>query len=126
VDVNGLSESLVFGRKITGLVAADLGDESIVRELRDLWVRYGLIVFRDGQCDPDFQVALSRCFGELQVHAVKEMLHPERDELFVAKGGGTDSSLLEAFGYTRKSERKSGLRRKGGGDAGDGGTKPTP
>ena len=39
---------------------------------------------------------------------------------------GPDSSLLEAFGYTRKSERKSGLGRKGGGDAGDGGTKPTP
>jgi len=39
---------------------------------------------------------------------------------------GPDSSLLEAFGYTRKSERKSGLSRKGGGDGGDGGTKPTP
>jgi len=39
---------------------------------------------------------------------------------------GPNSSLLEAFGYTRKSERKSGLSRKGGGDAGDGGTKPTP
>ena len=39
---------------------------------------------------------------------------------------GPNSSLLEAFGYTRKSERKSGLGRKGGGDAGDGGTKPTP
>jgi hypothetical protein len=35
---------------------------------------------------------------------------------------GPDSSLIEAFGYTRKSERKSGLGRKGGG-AGDGGTK---
>jgi len=39
---------------------------------------------------------------------------------------GANSSLLEAFGYTRKSERKSGLRRKGGGEGGDGGTKPTP
>jgi hypothetical protein len=39
---------------------------------------------------------------------------------------GPDSSLIEAFGYTRKSERKSGLSRKGGGDAGDGGSKPTP
>src|SRR4051812_45652388 len=39
---------------------------------------------------------------------------------------GPDSSLLEAFGYTRKSERKSGLSRKGGGDAGEGGTKPAP
>jgi len=39
---------------------------------------------------------------------------------------GPNSSLIEAFGYTRKSERKTGLSRKGGGDAGDGGTKPTP
>lgn len=39
---------------------------------------------------------------------------------------GPNSSLIEAFGYTRKSERKSGLGRKGGGDAGEGGTKPTP
>jgi hypothetical protein len=39
---------------------------------------------------------------------------------------GPNSSLIEAFGYTRKSERKSGLGRKGGGDAGDGGTKPAP
>ena len=39
---------------------------------------------------------------------------------------GPNSSLLEAFGYTRKSERKSGLSRKGGGDGGEGGTKPTP
>ena len=28
---------------------------------------------------------------------------------------GPDSSLYEAFGYTRKSERKSGLTRKAGG-----------
>ena len=39
---------------------------------------------------------------------------------------GPNSSLLEAFGYTRKSERKSGLGRKGGGDGGDGGNKPGP
>ena len=39
---------------------------------------------------------------------------------------GPNSSLLEAFGYTRKSERKTGLSRKGGGDGGDGGNKPAP
>jgi len=39
---------------------------------------------------------------------------------------GPDSSLIEAFGYTRKSERKSGLSRKGGSDAGEGRTKPVP
>jgi len=39
---------------------------------------------------------------------------------------GPNSSLLEAFGYTRKSERKSGLCRKGGSDPGGGGTQPAP
>jgi hypothetical protein len=34
---------------------------------------------------------------------------------------GPDSSLYEAMGYTRKSERKSGLTRKGAG-----GTQPPP
>lgn len=39
---------------------------------------------------------------------------------------GPNSSLIEAFGYKRKSERKSGLGRKGGKRDGDGGSKPTP
>ena len=37
---------------------------------------------------------------------------------------GPDSSLIEAMGYTRKSERKSGLTRKGKGSGG-GAPKPT-
>ncbi len=36
---------------------------------------------------------------------------------------GSNSSLYEAMGYVRESERKSGLTRKG---KGDGGTAPTP
>ena len=35
---------------------------------------------------------------------------------------GPDSALYEGFGYTRKSERKSGLTRKGGSSKGG----PTP
>jgi hypothetical protein len=34
---------------------------------------------------------------------------------------GPNSSLIEAFGYTRKIERKTGLKRKAGG-----GSQPTP
>lgn len=96
MDVTPLSPDLGFGRMVRGLTADDLRDERIVDELRQLWILHGLIVFRDGQCDPGFQVALSRCFGELQVHAITEMLHPDNDELFVSKGG--DGSLLEVDG----------------------------
>ena len=37
---------------------------------------------------------------------------------------GPDSALYEGFGYTRKSERKSGLTRKGG--SSKGGAPPPP
>ena len=39
---------------------------------------------------------------------------------------GPDSSLYDAMGYTRKSERKSGLHRGGGTAPPTGGTLPTP
>ena len=38
---------------------------------------------------------------------------------------GPDSSLFESMGYTRKSERKSGLTRKGGSAPATGGTPPS-
>jgi taurine dioxygenase len=88
LQVHELDFELGFGCIVTGLAASDLLNPVIVSQLRELWRDRGLIVFRGGQDDPDFQVDLSRCFGELQIHAVAEMLHPERTELFVAKGGG--------------------------------------
>ena len=97
MDVRPLDPALGFGRMVVGLRAQDIRDPHIVRQLRDLWIDTGLIVFRDGQCGADFQVDLSRCFGELQVHSVAEMRHPDRQELFVAKGGG-DSALFEVDG----------------------------
>jgi hypothetical protein len=39
-------------------------------------------------------------------------------------GFGPDSSLIEAMGYVRKSERKSGLTRKGGNAPSTGGAPP--
>ena len=41
-------------------------------------------------------------------------------------GFGPNSSLIEACGYVRQSERKSGLHRGGGSAPSGGGTPPTP
>ena len=46
------------------------------------------------------------------------------DEVAIAKMQGVVAGVNAD--PTRKSERKSGLSRKGGGDAGEGGTQPTP
>ena len=59
MEVTGLSPERAFGRTITGLTAADISDKAIVQQLHDIWIEHGLIVFRDGQCDPDFHVELS-------------------------------------------------------------------
>lgn len=96
MEVREIDAALPWGRIVLGLTREDIHDENITSALRDLWIQHGLIVFRDGPCDPDFQVDLSRCFGELQIHAVREMLHPDREELFVAKGG--DGALFEVNG----------------------------
>jgi len=96
LQVRELDPLLSFGCVVTGLEAGDLQESEIVVELQELWRDRGLILFRGGRDDPDFQVDLSRCFGELQIHSVAEMLHPERSELFVAKGG--DGALFKVNG----------------------------
>jgi len=96
MEIRRLRDDLPLGVTIHGLDRDRICDASVTQDLRDLWIREGLIVFRDGPSDPAFQVELSRCFGELQVHSVTEMLHPDCKELFVAKGG--DGALLEVNG----------------------------
>lgn len=96
MDIRRLSDDHPFGVTVHGLDRNRIRDASVTRDLRDLWIQEGLIVFRDGPSDPVFQVELSRCFGELQVHSVAEMLHPDCKELFVAKG--CDGALLEVDG----------------------------
>lgn len=96
MDVRRLADEMPFGVTVHGLDAQQIQDATIRQELRELWIREGLVVFRGGPSDPAFQVELSRCFGELQVHSVAEMLHPDCKELFVAKGG--DGALLEVNG----------------------------
>lgn len=96
MEVRRLSNDIPFGVTVHRLDRNQIRKASIMQDLRDLWIREGLIIFRDGPSNPAFQVDLSRCFGELQVHPVAEMVHPECKELFVAKGG--DGALLDVNG----------------------------
>lgn len=70
-----VSPNLDFGVIVTGLRMRDLDDEAIRARLRELWIKEGVIVFRDMVDDPgeveDAQIALSLCFGPLAEHPLK-------------------------------------------------------
>lgn len=72
MDVKQLSPDLPFGVEVSGLTRADLKSGALVDELRSLWIQHGMIIFRGVDDSPEFQLELSRCFGELEHHPVRE------------------------------------------------------
>jgi taurine dioxygenase len=58
--------------ELVGLQPAQLDDPAVVEELNALWLRHGVIVFR-GISDAATHVRLSRCFGECQLHPVRQI-----------------------------------------------------
>ena len=98
LNVEIISDTAPFGRLVCGLARSDLDRPGVREELRSLWIEHGLVVFRGGDHDADFQVELSGCFGELQTHSVKEMLHPERSELVMLYGEPGAGQVMDIDG----------------------------
>ncbi|MCF8709551.1 TauD/TfdA dioxygenase family protein [Rhizorhapis sp. SPR117] len=96
-EVSKLSEELSFGSIVTGLMPKDIGKPEIVEELNKLWIDRGLIVFRDADPSPEFQVALSRCFGTLEPHPIPEYWMDGRPDL-VAVTSKPEAGNIVALG----------------------------
>jgi len=80
-EISELSEDLPFGSVVAGLMPDDIEKAAVVEELNRLWIDRGLIVFRQSDPSPEFQVALSRCFGPLEPHPVPEIWMDGRPDL---------------------------------------------
>jgi taurine dioxygenase len=65
-----------------------------------MWIEDGLIVFAGVEVTPLFQTDLSEVFGELQIHPVPEVRHPENDKLnrLVSNPQGDDEDVIEVNG----------------------------
>ena len=94
-------EDRSFGCIVTGLREGDLGDALLREQLHQLWIERGLLVFRDGDSHPAFHVGLSRVFGELQVHSVREILVDGHEELIQLVSDPTAGSIMEVDGVAR-------------------------
>ena len=73
-------------------------DEAAFSALRDLWVTHGILLFRDQELSEGAQTALSRRFGELEIHVRTEYISPDFPEiLFVSnmqKANGEPLGIL--------------------------------
>jgi taurine dioxygenase len=101
--VEPLAPDLPFGVTIRGLKRAHLSDEQVRERLRHHWVNDGLVVLRDGDCDETFHLELSKVFGPLAPHPVKEVQSKSNPELIDVVGSPDNSIIVEVGGVTGSS-----------------------
>jgi taurine dioxygenase len=91
---------LSVGAEVIGLKLEFPMDEDTRRQLYAAWLEYGILVFRNvGSID--VHIALSRCFGELEIHPFPEARAKE-NPLFIEIGG---EKQMPAFLYDESELR---------------------
>ena len=93
-----LQAGLGFGRKVEGLKMADLADEAVRARLREIWIEDGLVIFTGAEVTAEFQVALSRVFGDLEQHPVRELWTEGMPELITIRFDPEKERILEVDG----------------------------
>ncbi|MCB2074829.1 MAG: TauD/TfdA family dioxygenase [Novosphingobium sp.] len=80
-DVRPLQDGLPFGVRIGGVTRAMAEDPAIQKEIDDLFIEHGMIVFEDVEQSDEMQLALSNCFGPLKEHPVKAVSRVDTNRL---------------------------------------------
>ena len=96
--IGTLQEGLGFGSVVTGLAPDDLDSAEVRDTLRRIWIEDGLVFFRGSAVTPAFQIALSRLFGELEVHPIPELRDAEHKELITLVSDQNKEGLFEVDG----------------------------
>jgi taurine dioxygenase len=96
--VEPLSPDLSFGKIIRGLTSEHIAQEVVREQLRRHWVEDGLVVFRDGEINEDFHLKLSRIFGPLETHPVRELHTEGKPELITLFSTPEDITVVEVDG----------------------------
>lgn len=89
-----------FGAEVCGLdVSAEI-PEALRKELYDLWIEHGLLVFRELATTVDEHLRLARCFGPLQKHPIPHILVEGNDDLIFL---GTEGDSIPWSSPTAKA-----------------------
>ena len=85
------------GAEITGLDLDLPIDETTRQALYKAWVDAGILVFRGIGTTSERQLALSRCFGALEVHPVATLHHEDYPEIISLKNTGDTEPMVHYF-----------------------------
>lgn len=80
ITVTDLQDDLNFGSRVRGVNWETLADENVREELRQLFIKRGMIVFEDMEPTGKMQVALSKVFGPLKDHPTNTTPRSDEDE----------------------------------------------
>jgi len=86
-----------FGLEIKGLrIAGDMASETFSTVL-DLFHTHHILVLKTGGLEPADQVAFSKLFGPLEVHAERRFIHPSHPEIFCVGNAAKDGVPIAAL-----------------------------
>ena len=83
-----------FAAEVSGINVSKDINETTISEIRDLWHRYKLLVFRGQNPGEKDLVEFSRCFGDLEIHVRTEYLSPENPELLYVSNIKKDGAAI--------------------------------
>ncbi len=87
-----------IGLEILGLDLSGPIDEQTQRDLNDVWLDAGILLFRGIGTSTERQLRLSRCFGELEVHPVPSIRLEGNDEIINLSNKGDRQQMLYRIG----------------------------
>lgn len=101
LSVQRLSDDLSFGVIVEGLKREDLKTPGVAQQLRSLWIEHGLVVFRHVDRTDHMHVELSKCFGDLEKHPLKNSYGNESNEITKISYSPSASTVYEVRGEAR-------------------------
>lgn len=95
IEVEGLPGGV--GVEVLGLDLAGPVDETTRRELNEVWLEAGIMLFRGIGTSVERHVRLSRCFGELEVHPVETIRLPDHPDVIHLTNKGASQQMIYRF-----------------------------
>lgn len=86
-----------IGMEIIGLDLSAPIDDATRRDLNAVWLDAAILLFRGIGTSTERQLALSRCFGELEVHPIESIRLAGNDEIINLSNKGDKKQMLHYF-----------------------------
>jgi len=90
------------GAEIVGVDLSKPIDDESFAAIRDAYYKHSVIVFRGQKITEQQQIEFSRRFGDLEIHVLKQFLHPQHPEILLISNiveNGKNIGIVDAGRY---------------------------